>query len=185
MDPLGIIQRHCDLDSKAYYFLVHHGRLVARKALEVAKRSRHLSPDLQFIEEAAMLHDIGILFTNAPKIGCYGHEEYICHGYLGRELLEAEGLPRHGLVCERHVGMGITVGDIRENALPLPERDMLPESIEEKIICFADKFFSKTEHELLREKDLASVRELVRGYGDAKLRTFDEWSRLFLDKTAP
>ena len=180
VDPLEIIQRHYDLDSKAYYFLVHHGRLVARKALEIAKKARHLNPDLKFMEEAAMLHDIGILFTNASKIGCHGRKEYICHGYMGRELLEREGLPRHALVCERHVGMGITLRDIKDNRLPLPERDMVPESIEEKIICYADKFFSKSEHELLREKDMESVRVLVKGFGEDKLRTFDDWSRLFL-----
>ncbi len=185
MNPLEVIAKYYAPGSMAYHFLVQHSRLVARKALGIAGRIERLKPDLGFIYEAAMLHDIGILFTNASKIGCYGHKEYICHGYLGRELLETEGLPGHGLVCERHVGMGITVGDIKENALPLPERDMLPESIEEKIICFADKFFSKSEHELLQEKPLEKVRSIVVAYGEEKLRLFDEWSRLFLDKTAP
>jgi len=55
---------------------------------------------LGFIEEAALLHDIGIFNTNLPKIGCYGRHPYISHGYLGRELLENEGLAAHALVCE-------------------------------------------------------------------------------------
>lgn len=180
MKPIDIIGKYYDLESKSYHYLLQHSRLVARKALELAARVGHLKPDIDFIKEAAMLHDIGIFLTNAPKIGCYGYREYVCHGYIGRELLEREGLLKHALVCERHVGMGITVGNIRDNNLPLPERDMVPESIEEKIICFADKFFSKSEHELLHEKDLERVRAIVRGYGEDKLRIFDDWSRLFL-----
>ncbi len=126
-----------------------------------------------------MLHDIGIFFTNAPKIGCYGYKEYICHGYLGREVLEREGMPLHALVCERHVGVGITAEEIRSNRLPLPEREMVPVSVEEKIVCLADKFFSKTEHDLLHEKPIARVREMIAKYGEEKLRLFYEWLELF------
>jgi uncharacterized protein len=178
-DPLSVIRKFYDADSKAYYFLVHHSRLVAGKARELAQQVPHLNPDMKFIEEAAMLHDIGIFFTNAPKIGCYGYKEYICHGYLGREVLEAEGLSAHALVCERHIGVGITVEEVRKNRLPLPERDMIPVTLEEKIVCIADKFFSKTEHDLLHEKPLERVREMIGKYGDDKLKSFDEWSRLF------
>lgn len=59
-----------------------------------------------FVEEAAMLHDIGIIYCNAPKIFCNGTHQYIEHGYLGAELLRKEGLPKHALVAERHTGTG-------------------------------------------------------------------------------
>lgn len=182
MNPIDIIQKYYDPDSKAYLFLIRHGRLVAKKALEIADRVRHLNPDITFIEEAALLHDIGIMYIDAPKLGCFGYHEYICHGYLGRELLEREGLPRHALVCERHVGVGITKEDISSNKLPVPDRDMMPVSIEEKIICLADKFFSKTEHDLMHEKPLEKVREILAGYGEAKLKVFDEWAELLGEK---
>ncbi len=179
MNALDIIHKYYDPGSKAYNFLLHHSRLVAKKALETAERIGRLKPDVRFIEEAALLHDIGILHTNAPKLGCYGYRQYLCHGYLGRELLEEDGLPLHALVCERHVGVGITLEDIRINKLPLPERDMVPLSLEEKIVCFADKFFSKSEHDLLNEKPVETVRKMIAGYGEEKLRIFDEWLRLF------
>lgn len=179
MDPTDIILKYYPPDSRAYYFLIHHSRLVARKARSLAQRVAHLNPDLKFIEQASMLHDIGIFLSNAPKLGCFGHKEYVCHGYLGRELLDTEGLPRHALVCERHVGMGITLEEIKTNSLPLPPREMVPVSLEERIICFADKFFSKSEHDLLHEKPLEKVRELIKGYGEDKLKLFDEWSLLF------
>jgi uncharacterized protein len=183
MNPIEIIGKYYDPGSKAFYFLVHHSRLVARKALEIGERVRPLNPDMTFIEEAAMLHDIGIFFTNAPKLGCFGYKEYLCHGYLGRELLEGEGFPKHALVCERHVGMGITAEEVRNKRLPLPERDMAPLSIEEKIVCFADKFYSKSEHDLMHEKPLDEVRKIIAGYGTDKVTIFDAWVRLFSIET--
>lgn len=179
MNPIEIIRKYYGPGSKAFYFLVHHSRLVARKALEIGERVRQLNPDMAFIEEAAMLHDIGILFTNAPKLGCFGYKEYLCHGYLGRELLEKEGFPKHALVCERHVGIGITAEEVRKGSLPLPERDMVPLSIEEKIICLADKFYSKSEHNLMHEKPVDEVRKIIAGYGPDKVTIFDAWVTLF------
>lgn len=179
MDPIEIIKRHYSPDSKSFHLLVYHSRMVAEKALAVARSAPHLKADLRFIEEAAMLHDIGILATNEPKLGCYGDKPYICHGYTGREILEREGLPGHALVCERHVAVGISLKDIRERNLPLPERDMMPISVEEQIICFADKFFSKSPEYLIKEKPLEVVRAGIARYGEEKLRRFDEWVQMF------
>jgi len=179
MNPEHVIRKYYSPDSEAYRILLLHSRLVARKARSLAQKVMHLNPDVEFIEEASILHDIGILLSNAPKLGCYGHREYICHGYLGRELLDREGLPRHALVCERHVGVGITCDEIKANGLPLPLRDMIPISLEEKIVCFADKFYSKNKPDLLLERPLEEVREMIRGYGVDKLNLFDNWSRLF------
>ncbi|HAM49936.1 MAG TPA: hypothetical protein DCP92_04295 [Nitrospiraceae bacterium] len=127
-----------------------------------------------------MLHDVGIIYTNAPKLGCYGDKHYLCHGYIGRQLLEKEGLTKHALVCERHVGVGITAEEIKNNKLPLPERDMAPLSIEEKIICFADKFFSKNTRDLMHEKPVGKIRTMIAEYGEDKLKTFDEWLSFFI-----
>jgi uncharacterized protein len=138
-----------------------------------------LNPDLKFIEEAAMLHDIGIFLTDQPEIGCHGDKPYVCHGYLGREILEREGFPKHGLVCERHIGIGISLKDIDEKNLPLPRRDMVPVSIEEQIICFADKFFSKNPDFLLKEKPLEKIRSYISKFGEEKLSLFDRWLEIF------
>lgn len=179
MDVLDIIDKYYEPDSKARFFVVHHCKLVAHKALRVAERVKELDPDMVFIEEAAMLHDIGIYLTHEPALGCFGFHPYICHGYLGRELLEKEGLPAHALVCERHVGTGVTVTDIETYKLPLPKREMVPLTLEEKIICFADKFYSKSEHSLTYEKPVETIRELMTKYGENNIRQFDEWLRFF------
>ena len=148
MNPQDIIHQHYPPDARLTRILTDHSRQVADKALAIARRLLRQKPatslDLEFIEQAALLHDIGIFKTRADAIGCTGEAPYICHGYLGRELLDAAGLPpAYGLVAERHTGAGITLDNIRAHNLPLPHRDMVPVTLEEKIICCADKFFSK------------------------------------------
>jgi uncharacterized protein len=179
MDAEKLIEKYYLPGTTAYHFLVQHSRMVADKALQIAGRIGNPGIDMDFIREAAMLHDIGILFTNEPDIGCYGDEVYICHGYLGREILDKEGFPCHALVCERHVGVGLTQREIEENKLPVPARDMIPVTIEEQIICYADKFFSKDAEFLLKEKPLEKVRRGIARYGGDKLKRFDEWMKLF------
>lgn len=178
-DPLAIISKYYEPGSTSFMTLVAHSKAVTGKALEIAERVAHLNPDMEFVEAAAMLHDIGIFMTNAPGIGCFGDKKYICHGYLGRELLEKEGLPGHALVCERHVGVGISIDDIDNQKLPIPRRQMLPLTLEEKIICYADKFFSKRLDALHIEKPLEAVRLMIKRYGTEKLQRFDEMSILF------
>ncbi len=133
--------------------------------MEIAKRVPELKPDINFVEEAAQLHDIGCFLTRAPEIGCFGKNQYICHGYLGRQLLEKEGYPRHALVCERHVGVGLTASEIKVRKLPLPMRDMVPQSIEEEIVCFADKFYSKRPGRIEVAKSWEQITQELRIYG--------------------
>jgi len=145
MDALAVIETYYPKGSALHKILVEHSCQVARKSLEIAGNIPHLAPDLEFIESAAMLHDIGIFMTRAGAIGCTGGLPYICHGYLGRQILDDQGLDSaFGLVAERHTGAGITLDNIVQGNLPLPRRDMVPVTLEEKIICCADKYFSKS-----------------------------------------
>lgn len=178
-EPIEIIKKFYDPASVTYQILLQHGQNVAQKALTVANRVLGLKPDLDFIYEAAMLHDIGIFMTNTSALGCTGIHNYICHGYLGRKILVEIGLPRHGLVCERHIGVGITIQDIKQHGLPLPERDMIPISIEEKIIAFADKFFSKSNLMATKEKSIQEIKSSLIKFGKDKVAIFQSWEELF------
>jgi len=177
--PAEIIAEFYDTGSMAYKLLLNHGRQVTQKALQAAARVPHLTPDTAFIREAAMLHDIGIFMTNSPALGCTGEHPYICHGFLGRTLLEKRGLPGHALVCERHVGAGISVADIERQGLPLPLRDMLPVSIEEQIICYADKFFSKLPERADREYSVEAILTDLNKFGPDKVNRFQQWAKMF------
>ncbi len=177
--PLEIIEKVYDRRSRAYRILLAHGSLVAKKAVKIARRIPHLNPDIRFIKDAAMLHDIGMIFTASPKLGCHGEHPYVSHGVLGRSLLEDFGMQQHGLVCERHVGVGITREDIRSQRLPLPDRDMLPQTIEEQIICYADKFYSKNGKSAGKEKPIKDILKKLHKYGRDKAGRFQSWVNLF------
>ena len=124
-----------------------------------------------------MLHDIGIFKCDAAGIQCFGTEPYICHGRIGAELLRSEGFPRHARVCERHTGAGITKVQIIAQNLPLSQQDFLPETMEEKVICYADKFFSKTH--LDREKTIEQAEKNLSKFGEEGVLRFREWEKCF------
>lgn len=178
MDVQAVFNKYYQPGTPLYNSVWSHSRLVADKALQLAQAHPELEIDLDFVYEAAMIHDIGVFLTDAPSIYCTGDQPYICHGVLGADLMRADGYPRHALVCERHTGTGLTVADIIAQNLPLPHRDMCPVSLEEKLVCFADKFYSKSNPD--REKPLDKVRKSVARYGEDSLRRFEEMATLFL-----
>ena len=56
---------------------------------------------------------------------------------------------------------------------------MRPVSIEEQIICYADKFFSKNGNGNGREKSIAEVLKEIEPYGPDKVKRFEGWLQLF------
>ena len=183
MNPIDILAQYYDRHSKAFKILVAHGRQVAQKALKAAEKVSHLGPDFDFIEQAAMLHDVGIFLTATPQLGCTGTQPYIRHGVLGYDLMIGAGRSRLARVCERHVGVGISAADVLRFNLPLPERDMVPISIEEQIICYADKFFSKNGNGTLKtqEKNIDQIMRSLQKYGQDKVDRFQKWVEMFED----
>ncbi len=179
IDPIYIICKYYDPDSKLFDILIQHSEHVAGKALDAASKVPHLKPDLQFIKEAALLHDIGIFKTDAPGLGCFGEHPYICHGYIGRMILEDIGLFRHALVCDRHMGVGISEENIVKSGLPLPARDMIPLSIEEQIICYADKFYTKDWNQIVMENSKDKIIGQLESYGDGYSDKFKSWLDMF------
>lgn len=177
MDYQKIIEKYYPEDNELRRLLLRHSRDVANKALAVCDRHPELNLDRQFVEEGAMVHDIGIFLTNAPGIFCHGTDPYIRHGIDGAELLRNEGLPRHARVCERHTGAGISREQIEQQQLPLPDIDLMPETLEEQVICYADKFFSKSHPERVRTVEQAA-NSLAKFGGDG-LKRFQRWAKMF------
>lgn len=178
MNPFLIIDKYYQQGTDQRHVLIIHSLSVSNKALKMVDAHPELPIDRKFVEEAALLHDIGVCLTHAPDIQCFGSSPYISHGYLGADLLRNEGLPRHALVCERHTGAGLSLEDIIQQQLPIPHREMIPVSLEEQVICFADKFFSKAH--LDEEKSVEKARKSIAKYGEEGLMRFDRWCSLFL-----
>lgn len=178
MIPIDLIHKYYPFDNDLRRILIDHSQSVAEKALTIARNHPQLKLDEQFLYEASMVHDIGIYLTSAPGIHCYGSFPYIAHGYLGASLLLEEGHPRHALVCERHTGAGISMEEIAQRGLPIPYREMIPVSLEEQVICFADKFFSKSH--LGKEKSIDKALKGISKYGEEGVIRFKRWCDLFL-----
>lgn len=177
MDYLAIINQYYPQGSKVRDILLTHSESVTRKALQIAEKHPELKLDRDFIREAAMLHDIGIVKCDAPGIQCFGAEPYIKHGVIGADMLRRAGFPRHARVCERHTGAGIALQDIIDQHLPLPHQDFLPETMEEQVICYADKFYSKSHLE--RERTPEQALKSLERFGQEGAQRFARWMQLF------
>jgi uncharacterized protein len=105
---------------------VIHCQRVCRKALEIASKVNK-PVNYNLIARGGLLHDLGKAKGRADD-----------HGYLGAEIGRSMGLPKEILrIMETHVKAGLTSEEARESGIP--EKDYAPETLEEKIVVYADK----------------------------------------------
>ena len=109
--------------------IVRHCQTVAEvsRALAEEFRRRGVDVDVKAVVAGALLHDIGRSKTHTVR-----------HGVEGANLVEKEGADRKVVeIIQRHVGAGISPEEAKR--LGLPDLDYIPRSLEERIVCFADK----------------------------------------------
>ncbi|MEU6468063.1 HD domain-containing protein [Streptomyces massasporeus] len=110
--------------------------------LLTAPRLAHL--DAGLVRAGCLLHDIGV-YRLYDTEGRLDHSNYIRHGLLGHEILEAEGFGETlRRFCSHHTGVGLTRHDIVSQGLPLPPADYVAETEEERLVMYADKFHTKS-----------------------------------------
>ena len=178
MDYQAIIDKYYPSENELRRILLIHSRQVADRCMKIAKQHPELKLDEEFLVEAAMLHDIGIFQCDAPSIQCFGSEPYICHGAIGGRILREEGWPRHALVCERHTGTGLSREQIERQHLPLSSDGIYePEALEEQVVCYADKFYSKTHLE--HERSVIEAAQSLEKFGEKGVKRFLEWAHMF------
>ncbi|NYZ79326.1 NUDIX domain-containing protein [Candidatus Micrarchaeota archaeon] len=122
--------------------VVAHSKKVAKIAVEVACELKRngFGVDLELVERGALLHDIGRSVTHG-----------LDHGYFGGKILRKEdGGGEVARIAERHVLGGIS----KEEAelMGLPAKDFIPKTIEEKIVCYADKLSDRNKIERIEKK---------------------------------
>ena len=130
-NAIRLLEKHSP-DKESRDDVLGHSKAVQKAASELAEDVEDC--DKEFIKTACLVHDIG-RFNMPPKKG----SEAIKHGIEGAKILKEEGWPeKFQRVCENHIGIGIRKQDIEEQNLPLPLKDYIPETKEEKIIAYAD-----------------------------------------------
>ncbi len=172
IDPIKILKKYYDSNSRVYKVILEHSKQVEKKALEIANKQEK-KVDLKFLKEICILHDIGIFLVDYPELDIKTGEDFLRHGILGANILRKEKLSRHAKAVERHIGVGITKEEIIKNNLQLPKRDFIPKQIEEKILCLADLYFSKTGKYRKKEKSLSVIKEQYRKFGKEKIKKLE------------
>lgn len=150
-----------------------HCHIVRRIARQIAEDYREAAVDVALVEIGALLHDIGVyrLYKGNKIDESLG---YITHGLRGYELLKEEGLDE--AICRfalLHTGVGITAEDVQMQHLPLPIRDYVAETVEEKIVMYADKFHSKKNPPVFHRAETYKVY-LQNNFGNGKVKRFEE-----------
>ena len=178
MDDQSSIDKYYPSENELRRILLIHSRQVADRCLKIAKNHPELKLHEEFLEVAAMLLEIGIFRCNAPSIQCFGSEPYICHGAIGGQILREEGWPRLAWVCERHTGTGLSREQIESQHLPLPPDGIYePQALEEQVVCYADKFYSKTHLE--RERSVIEAAQSLEKFGEKGVKKFLHWVNMF------
>lgn len=112
------------LKLKCSDYIIDHCKVVYERSKDITKFYDNV--DLDLIKAGCMLHDVGRTITNGIE-----------HAYLGADLLrDLEVDEKICLITERHIGAGITADEAK--ALGLPDRNYIPETIEEKIVAHSD-----------------------------------------------
>ena len=128
--------------------LIEHSITVSEVStrLALAFKENGYNINLDLVRLGGLLHDIGRVKTHS-----------VHHGYLGGRLLRDRGVDeRIARIAERHVGGGISSEEAKK--LGLPEGEYMPKSLEEKIVCFADKIV-EMDYVIPLEKTLDTFRE--------------------------
>jgi uncharacterized protein len=125
--------------------VIRHSLAVRDVAIKIAKKT---DADLKLVEAGALLHDIGRSKTHG-----------ITHGYEGGIIARKLGLPEDIIrIIERHIGAGLPAEEAKN--LGLPEKDFIPETLEEKIVCHADNLVENNEK---KEIELEIERAILDG----------------------
>ncbi|MEA2097691.1 MAG: HD domain-containing protein [Patescibacteria group bacterium] len=159
---------------KHYEIILNHSLLVLSKSIDIiAKKELCNDIDFDLVVSGSLLHDIGAcrFMENFDK----PQKDYLKHGIIGGEILRREDLNEEALIAERHIGSGLSKKYIEENNLPLPHRDFLPITLEQKLVCYADKFHSKSD----KKDNLKSIKKEMEGFGKEPFGRFLELEKLF------
>ncbi len=137
--------------------IVEHCRTVARVSMVLSDAfvAHGKSIDSKAVLAGALLHDIG-----------RSRVQTVEHGYVGAKILEEEGVDAVVVeIVRRHVGAGISEEEAA--SLGFPKADYIPRTLEERVVCFADKMVSSDtvrpfEEEVKRfERKGHDVRRLI------------------------
>lgn len=143
--------------------IIRHVCTVTVLAVAMAERC---GADVNLVRAGGLLHDLGRTRTHG-----------IAHGVEGERMARELGLPEVlALIIRKHVGAGIAPAEAR--TLGLPDIDMMPSTVEEKIVCHADNLVRDAEYLTSAEAFKDFVRKGLKENGGRMMEMHDELSSL-------
>ncbi|MEM0057362.1 MAG: TIGR00295 family protein [Candidatus Bathyarchaeia archaeon] len=130
--------------------VIKHCEAVANLAIELAKKciEKGVNVNLELVEIGALLHDIGRAKTHS-----------VHHAIVGVQIARNLGLPEPIIaIIKRHVGGGITAQEAKR--LGWPKDVYIPQTIEEKIVAYADKLIEGSKRVSIEETIQKFSKEL-------------------------
>jgi uncharacterized protein len=145
--------------------VIRHCQTVAKLAIKIAKilQKKGLNINVELVEIGALLHDIGRSKTHSVN-----------HAIAGAEIAKSAGLPEIVVkIIERHVGGGIPQDEAER--LGWPKENYVPETLEERIVAYADKLI-EGDHRVPMNNTIANFsRKLGKNHpAIARLRALDK-----------
>lgn len=159
---------------KAFNIVFSHCEIIAEIVKQIISENK-LELDQELAVKGALLHDIGA-YKLVDKEGNFDETNYIKHGIIGYEILLSENLSESLCrIAKCHTGLGLTKEYIVASRLPLPAENLTAESIEEKIVMYADKFHSKNPKFNTYEEYCQTAAK----FGEDNVQKFHDLTELF------
>lgn len=119
--------------------VLKHSKIISKQCLKVAQRimDSGYEVNLDLVQAGALLHDLAMPLIDKEIVRCQ-------HGFMGGKILRKLGYPEVAKITERHYGSGLSKEEIIQNNLPLPRKDFVPKTVEEKIVNFVDRLSNPT-----------------------------------------
>lgn len=151
--------------------VIQHCRTVAKHAVRIAKilQKKGCKIDVSLVEIGALLHDIGRSKTHS-----------VDHALIGARIAEASSLPEPVIrIIERHVGAGIPAEEAEK--LGWPKKSYVPQTLEERIVNYADKLVEGTHKVPMKQTIAHFSRKMGKNHpAIGRLKALDEEFQLLL-----
>ena len=152
--------------------VIHHCVAVADLAVETAKRleEKGLMIDVDLVEAGALLHDLG-----------RSKNHTVDHAIIGAQMAEELGLPESIIrIMKRHVGAGLSADEAAK--LGWPKDTYIPQTLEEKVVCYADKLIDHGKRKPIEMEIAKLQKENKKEAAERVRKLYDEITILLVNK---
>ena len=175
MDAIALIDKYYADNPRLRELLWIHSRQVADRCLKIAALHPELDLDKAFWKKQLCYMISAFCIPTLPVF--YVRETHLIFATVisGRRCCVRKGFrPCQGVRASYR--RGAFTEEVAAQGLPIPVQDYYPETLEEQLICYADKFYSKSHPD--REKTPEQALKSVSRYGEDGARRFRHWMEL-------